>query len=1139
MDQHLGITITCILVTLVCSQNINVEFNIDEGKAAGELIGNVATQSRLNDTVDEAVIRSLKYTFLEPTDFTTKLTLNGDTGDLFTAVLIDREKIESCGNDPECVVTFTIAANIENNPNFYLITTKIRVRDVNDNSPEFPEQTLQKNVSESVPIGYTIQLPAATDDDSGPNNGIEKYELFPPNTPFVLNVTKKLDGSFLVQLVVNAPLDREITDRYIVQVFAKDGGTPTPNSGKLQVDIKVLDVNDNKPIFSKSVYNKTVSEDTQPGTTILRVNATDKDAGENGRVMYQFSRSSPHYNKISELFVMNNQTGDIILKQGLIYEGDGIYTIFVEATDQGEKPEFAQAQVNVQVEDVGNNKPIVKVNLLSGTGNGVLLSESAKLGSFVAHVNVEDPDKGENGRVECEAYPSIFGIESLSESGYKVVIEIKLDRETSDLHNVTVTCRDFGTPRLSSSEHFLVHVTDDNDNDPVFLRDLYVASITENDIVGRSVVQVSARDADDGVNAQIIYHLHSDAGANFVVNSVTGVITAEKSFDREERSDYKFQVLAVDQGNPKRTSTSSVIVTINDVNDNSPKFNQTQFVFDIRENLDVETRVGIIAATDADTGENAKLHYYMDSNDKFSVPFVVFPDGLIKSNQELDREFQSQYHFVVYAADSGNVSLSSSVYVTVYVTDDNDNEPIITFPNKMNNTVTSPVTSLPVTTIRANDKDEGINKKLVYYIHSGNENGMFKLNQNSGELLLNRDFPISTDQSVSLLICVKDSGVPIKTKCAQLNVLVTVNNATAAPLSQENNNKYITISIVVVIVTILISVAIVVTILFIRRIDQNRQKLKNTQGPLGLPMQNGLPTTSTSGNDPAQEQEFLERNSKKEVTFSSAVRDDGNSVGSSKGNYSLNLTNETRGLYDKPPAYSTIGKAPSDDSKIEALNALKLQQILLKSSTEHAQPVSRPHPSDNHSDTSGETIPSDSGRGGSEDDVPSTSLTHDDSRSFDFTNANATLSPISYLSPVYGLDSPPVRPPRPPSRAVSYQSSDKRHSTNYEKLKIPTSAINPNYSYLSYNDSYRINNQTRSPTSASKDWDFIRHDSASRYSNIPKDRDYFNLGPGSISTMRSRDDDDDAATTTSGSYTINPEELDDELGFKMQKDLVV
>ena len=67
----------------------------------------------------------------------------------------------------------------------------------------------------------------------------------------------------------------------------------------------------------------------------------------------------------------------------------------------------------------------------------------------------------------------------------------------------------------------------------------------------------------------------------------------------------------------------------------------------------------------------------------------------------------------------------------------------------------------------------------------------------------------------------------------------------------------------------------------------------------------------------------------------------------------------------------------------------------------------------------------------------------------------------------------------------------------------------------------------------------MHRENPSRYSNIPKDRDYFNLGPGSISTLRSRDDDDDAATTTSGSYTINPEELDEELGFKMQKDLVV
>ena len=877
----------CCFAFVTLGQNIEVEFRIDEGIAAGEEIGNIATKSGLEANLTAEVFRTLEYKILDDTEYKALLTLDSQTGALFTAVQIDRENIQSCKDKPECVMTLQIAANSATTPTFYIIMTKIVVNDINDNSPTFPDPVFPISISESESVGYAFTVPAAVDRDTGNNNGIVSYEIFPSNGTFGLNVTKKLDGSFLVQLVLKQPLDRETQEQYVVFVFAKDGGA-TPNSGKLQVDITVADVNDNPPVFTESIYNISVSEDTQPGTTILHLTATDKDKGENSKLEYKFSPHSPDKSSLNTLFAINNSTGEIYLLTKLVYEANEIYTIIVEATDKGQRPKVAQAKVNIKVEDAGNNQPIVKVNLLSGSGSSVSLSESAKVGAFVAHVNVKDADTGDNGRFECLANPNLFAIESLG-TDYKVVIKTKLDREVTDTHNVTITCRDFGTPRLSSSESFVVNVVDDNDEDPVFLKDLYVAMVVENYTVGQTVVQVSATDEDIGDNAHVQYYLHSDAGSNFAINSNTGVITARTSFDRETTKDYKFRVLAVDQGDPQRTGTSTVIINIGDINDNNPKFNKTMLDFYIMENMAVDTVVGQLSASDSDLGDNAKLHYYMDSQDKFSVPFVVFPDGLIKSNQELDREFQSQYHFIVFAEDSGSEPRNSSVYVTVYVKDANDNEPIISFPNKMNNTVTSPVTSLPVTTIRAYDVDEGINKRLVYYIHSGNENGMFNLNANSGELFLNRNYPITTDQSVSLLICVKDSGNPIKTKCAQLNALITVNNATV-PQTEESDNKYIIISIVVIIVTILISVGIVVTIFFIRQVDRNRQKLKNNQGPLGVPMQNGLPACSTTGNDPSQEQEYMERK-KKEVTFCSSVRNEDN-MGSYSGNYMVNLTNE-------------------------------------------------------------------------------------------------------------------------------------------------------------------------------------------------------------------------------------------------------
>jgi hypothetical protein len=241
---------------------------------------------------------------------------------------------------------------------------------------------------------------------------------------------------------------------------------------------------------------------------------------------------------------------------------------------------------------------------------------------------------------------------------------------------------------------------------------------------------------------------------------------------------------------------------------------------------------------------------------------------------------------MVYARDSGTPSLNSSAYVVVYVMDANDNTPTILFPNKMNNTVSSTVTSLPITKIVAEDKDDGINRKLTYFIQNGNDKGMFNLHSQTGELFLNREYHFITDQSVSLTICVRDSGVPAKTACTQLNVEVTINNVTVSNQKQDADNKYIYISIGVIIFTIIISVGIVAVILVIRKKDNDRNKHKPSPGPLGVPTQNGYSPagTSTLPNSNSEE-EYMER---KKVTFNTGIKKE--EQRNNPSNYSSNIT---------------------------------------------------------------------------------------------------------------------------------------------------------------------------------------------------------------------------------------------------------
>eukprot|EP00105_Crassostrea_gigas_P022983 XP_011442687.1 PREDICTED: protocadherin beta-15 isoform X1 [Crassostrea gigas] len=1064
------------------------DFSINEQGPPGQLIGNIATKSNF---LQKANHSSVTYTYLDKTNaYAGLFSITESNGDLTTTTTIDRENIQC--KDPQCILTFDVGANFGD---FDVITVNVHVIDINDNAPQFPKSLITINISETSSVGHLVQLPSAVDLDTGENNGVQNYEIFPANVTFGLQTKKKLDGSFDVKLVLLENLDREKKAFYTCKIFAKDGGVEQ-NIGTLQVDINVLDDNDNPPVFGESIYNKTVPENTLPGTTILRVTATDADSGLNGELEYHISQGA-----YSDIFSINNRTGEILLLKKLVYEPNEIFSFFVEARDKGAIPNYAQVKVNIQIQDAGNNPPVVKVNLVSGSAGKVLISELINIDAFVAHVSVEDSDTGKNGEYVCSISSSFFDIKPLQSKGYKVVVKIPLDREKASEHNVTVSCHDLGTPPLYSSVSFIVQVGDENDNKPVFLQPTYFASIEENNPVGVTVTKVSATDNDIDLNAQIQYVLHSDAGSSFSINRITGVINATGVLDRETTSDYLFRVLAVDGGKEPKTGTATVIVNITDINDNKPKFSKSLFTFEVSELSDPYTHVGRVTAQDPDLGQNAYLQYSMSSQDR-NVPFEVSLNGTVITRAELDREYMGQYNFMVYVRDSGNPSLNSSAYVTVYVMDANDNAPRILFPNKMNNTVSSTVTSLPITKIIAEDKDDGINRQLTYFIQTGNDKNMFNLHSQTGELFLNHNYQFTTDQSVSLIICVQDGGLPVKSACTQLNVEVSINNATIADEKPETDNKYIYISIGVIIFTLIISAGIVVVILVIRKKDSERKNNKSSPGPLGVPMQNGYAPTGTSTlSNSHPEAEYMER---KKVTLNAGTNREG-SLGSSSHNYSSNISQNN--LYDKPPSYSSL----RPDSNMEAM---KLQQILLKKDNQ-VSTNGRAHPCDSNSDTSGETIPSDSGRGGSEDDNPSTAHTADDSRSFDFYHSQS-MSPSSFISSLPRKDS---KPPRPPPCHIP-SSSDKRHSA------VPFhSAHNMPYSPISY-----------SSHNNSDQWDFVK----SPY-NSSVHKDYFNLvGGGSlISTNKSREDDDDAATTTSGSYTINPEDLDDDLNYRCSNDFIV
>ncbi|XP_060595480.1 protocadherin-9-like isoform X2 [Ruditapes philippinarum] len=830
-------------INLINGQEYKITFAQNEELPKWTFVGNVSDAPGFLNSIPAADRGSLLFHFLEQTMINSILSIHDETGSLFTTVVVDRESLPECQVSEKCELLFDIAATSKRKDSslFEIISVKVVINDLNDNSPTFPRDTQAIAISEAAANGSSYIIENAIDNDTGANNSIQYYELVGDKNVFDLRVERKLDESFSVKLVVIGRLDREKKDSYTCTVIAKDGGNPQ-RVGTMELNITITDENDNAPFFAQTSYNITVKEDTQDGAGILQISATDNDINENSWLLYRLSSRQSDIEEIKSLFYINEHTGVLSIIGQLVYDPNKVYKIIVEAIDRGKPPlpSTNQAEVTVYIEDTGNNPPTVQINLISsGTGRMVNVSEFSTKGTFVAHVEVKDKDTGQNGDVSCSVDDASFALEPLSIKGYKVVVAKTLDSEKQDLHTVVVTCEDKGSPVLSSSDSFLVRVTDENDMVPKFTKKNYFEDFYENNERGDLVISVRATDDDKSNtnNSKIEYYLDSSVKDYFAIDASTGTIRALTRFDREEKSVWTFKVFARDFGNPPLTGNATVNIRIKDENDNAPKFTNTTFVFYVQENLPSDSVADRLTAKDYDADENGMFTYAISDTKETKLPFLLFPDGVIKTTMELDREAKSSYEFSVIAIDKGIPKRTSSAKVIIKVSDVNDESPKIVFPKKdVNDTIVidhlKPSGTF-ITQIEAYDLDEGINSKLSYVIEDGNVDRLFLLNLKSGILSMAQPYEVeeNTEENFRLVIAVHDGGIPQRSERCELNILIRYSNVTISvttPVSSGPNTNII-IVVVVIFLTFFLSLAIIIVICVIRKFDRDRMKTQNIQ----------------------------------------------------------------------------------------------------------------------------------------------------------------------------------------------------------------------------------------------------------------------------------------------------------------------
>lgn len=197
---------------------------------------------------------------------------------------------------------------------------------------------------------------------------------------------------------------------------------------------------------------------------------------------------------------------------------------------------------------------------------------------------------------------------TLNNTSGKLLVARSLDREDISNFTLVIECHDLGSPSRSSTAQLYLTVLDENDHSPLFAKSQYQISVTEDLEEGSAILDLSASDEDDGLNGEVMYSLIDDTYGAFAVDNVTGSIVSTKALDRETKSQYTFRAVASDcSAHFPRSTTVSVVVHIDDVNDNDPVFLQSTIRAFVPAETAVNETVATVRAEDVDLGSNGAL----------------------------------------------------------------------------------------------------------------------------------------------------------------------------------------------------------------------------------------------------------------------------------------------------------------------------------------------------------------------------------------------------------------------------------------------------------------------------------------------------------------------------------------------------
>ncbi|XP_077122302.1 protocadherin gamma-B1-like isoform X30 [Ranitomeya variabilis] len=438
--------------------------------------------------------------------------------------------------------------------------------------------------------------------------------------------------------------------------------------------------------------------------------------------------------------------------------------------------------IKIDIQDINDNPPIFHHNTLT-----LEMSELTSPGAKFSLQNAEDLDVGVNSLISYRLSENQYFALGEKVSTYgsvfpELILEKPLDRETQNKHELILTASDGGNPVQTGTALINIIITDFNDNSPVFTQDVYKVSVRENIPVNSTILQVSASDEDEGINAQIIYSIRTTSKIiyeTFAINPNNGEIKIKGQIDYEVNNYYDISVEAKDGGG--RAAHVKILLEITDENDNAPEISITSSSDLIPEDAAPGTMVALIQVHDPDSGENGEVQCIILGNLPFALISSTGNFYKIVTKSSLDREKISSYNMTIQASDKGSPEMISRKDIRLDVSDVNDNAPVfkketyITFITENN----SPGAS--IFNIQARDLDSENNAKITYFIISRSDkedplSSYVSMNPVTGVIYAQQSFDYEKHKEFNIQIIARDNGSPSLNSSTTLRICIVDQN---------------------------------------------------------------------------------------------------------------------------------------------------------------------------------------------------------------------------------------------------------------------------------------------------------------------------------------------------------------------------